>query len=389
MVRFGIDNIVKINPAWKNENIGLITNAAATNAQLVPSRKLLKDLDFNIKKLFSPEHGLDLHGVDGAKMDDFVDVLTQLPIISLYGNKVMPSADDLNDIDLLLFDIPDVGCRYYTYLWTMTYALEACKKYHKKMIVLDRPNPISGFLPLSEGPILDEQTCSSFIGRWGIPLKHGCTIGELALYFNETKKIHADLEIVKCSFWNREMMQPDWGMQFVPTSPAIQNFEAAILYPGLGLLEATNISEGRGTALPFQQVGAPWMDGNKIAEAFNGFGIDNLDLKPVRFIPTENKYKNESCNGVKFRVTHYPSYLPIFTTLLFIKLVKDIYPQHFKWMPYPTHVNPSGNNHLDKLLGIEKSEALFNLPMLAFLQKIELFTNSSEWQKAIEPFLLY
>ena len=114
MVRFGIDNIVKINPAWKNENIGLITNAAATNTQLVPSRKLLKDLDFNIKKLFSPEHGFDLRGVDGAKMDDFVDVLTQLPIISLYGNKLMPSADDLNDIDLLLFDIPDVGCRYYT-----------------------------------------------------------------------------------------------------------------------------------------------------------------------------------------------------------------------------------------------------------------------------------
>jgi len=144
----------------------------------------LLDAGFNIVKLFSPEHGLDVKGVDGATIKDGVDALTRLPVISLYNEKLQPDENDLKDIDMVLFDIPDIGCRCYTYLWTMTYVLEACAAYNKKFIVLDRPNPVSGSLRFAEGPMLDEAHCSSFIGRWNIPLRHSCTLGELALYFN-------------------------------------------------------------------------------------------------------------------------------------------------------------------------------------------------------------
>jgi uncharacterized protein YbbC (DUF1343 family) len=389
MLSFGIDNLILQNPIWKKQRIGLLTNHAATTNQLQPSRQALLQNGFNVVQLFSPEHGLDVQGADGAVMNDSVDALTQLPITSLYSHKLAPTAEDLKDIEIMLFDVPDIGCRFYTYLWSLTYLLEACKQNNKPLIVLDRPNPISGFLPMTEGPMLDEEYCSSFIGRWEIPLKHGCTIGELALYFNQTKNIHAKLEIIKCSFWKREMMHPSWGIDFVPTSPAIRNFKATLLYPGLGLLEATNISEGRGTNKPFQLAGAPWINGNNVAAAFNHFCLDNIDLKPITFTPTESKYANQLCHGVQFVVTDYPSYAATFTGLLFIRLIKDLYPNHFAWQSYPTNVNPTGKQHLDKLLGIPNSEALFNLSMLAFLQKMMQLIKVSDWPNKVNSFLLY
>ena len=200
MIHFGIDILLKQNPSWKKKRIGLVTNHAATTNKLIPSRKALLDKGFNIIKLFSPEHGLDVKGADGAKMKDGIDTLTNLPVISLYNRKLAPGKKDLMDIDIILFDIPDIGCRCYTYLWTMTYVAEACAKHKKKLIILDRPNPVSGNLQLAEGPILDEKKCASFIGRWDIPLRHSCTLGELALYFNQSKNIHADIEIIKPVF---------------------------------------------------------------------------------------------------------------------------------------------------------------------------------------------
>ncbi len=389
MIQFGIDNLLQQNPTWKKQRIGLVTNNAATTNRLEASRKALLGVGFNVVKLFSPEHGLDVMGADGAKINDGIDALTQLPIISLYGDKLKPTATDLEDVDVVLMDIPDIGCRFYTYLWTMTHVLEACGMYKKPLVILDRPNPISGNLYCAEGPILDEEDCSSFIGRWAIPLKHSCTLGELALYFNATKKLHVQLEIIKCSWWKREMFQPDWGVDFVATSPAITNFQATLLYPGLGLLEATNISEGRGTNFAFEVAAAPWMDGEKVAAAFNYFDLDNVQAVSISYTPTASKYTNQLCNGVRFVISDSPSYLPVFTALLFIKLIKDLYPQHFAWQPYPTNVNPSGKQHLDKLLGIKKSEKLFDLSMLNFLQKIQQFIRMTEWEEGVKPYLLY
>lgn len=388
MIQFGIDTILQQNPSWKKQRIALVTNNAATTNQLISSRLALLKNGFNIVQLFSPEHGLDVKGADGSFIHDGTDALTQLPNISLYGNKLQPSADDLQNIDIVLFDIPDIGCRYYTYLWTLTHVLEACAKHKKQLVILDRPNPISGKLDLAEGPLLDEDNCSSFIGRWKMPLRHSCTLGELALYFNSTRSIHANVNVIKCNSWNRDQFQPDWNLDFVPTSPAIKNFNAALLYPGLGLLEATNISEGRGTNQSFEIAGAPWLDASMICSLFNQIQ-DDCVLTENQFIPTGSKFKNDVCNGVQFKIENINTFQPVFTTLLFIKLVKDTHTQYFQWKPYPTNVNPTGTQHLDKLLGIENSESIFDLPFQPFLKTIEQLTQVDDWNRTMQPYLLY
>ena len=188
-IRFGIDELLAANPPWKNDCIGMVTNEAATTHDLRASRKALLHAGFNVVKLFSPEHGLDVQGADGHFMQDGTDKLTGLPVVSLYSEKLAPSADDLAGIDVLLFDIPDAGSRFYTYLWTMTHVMEACAAHQKRLIILDRPNPISGNFDLAEGPILDEEP-ASFIGRWASPIRHSCTLGELARYIEVSKKIN-------------------------------------------------------------------------------------------------------------------------------------------------------------------------------------------------------
>ncbi|MDE3236818.1 MAG: DUF1343 domain-containing protein [Bacteroidota bacterium] len=384
---FGIDILIQQNPSWKQSRIGLVTNHAATTCQLIPSRKALLEKGFNIIKLFSPEHGLDSKGADGAKMKDGSDPLTQLPIISLYNEKLAPNEEDLKDVDLILFDIPDIGCRYYTYLWTMTHVLEACALHKKPLIILDRPNPLSGNMALAEGPFLDEKNCASFIGRWNIPLRHSCTLGELALYFNTTKNVGATLDVITCKDWKRQDFQPDWGISFVPTSPAMQHFNAALLYPGLGLLEATNISEGRGTTKPFSFAGAPWMEPKKLLLLLEQ--DKTVAVKEKELMPAESKYAYTNCQGIEFYVLQPENFNPVLYGLRFIKLVKELHPEHFSWNTYPTHVNPTGKDHLDKLLGKANSEALFEMPYDEFVKHIKSITTVTNWQEHISPFLLY
>ncbi|RYU95697.1 exo-beta-N-acetylmuramidase NamZ family protein [Emticicia agri] len=386
MIQFGVDVLLTQNPVWKNKRIGLVTNHAATTSSLQPSRQALLQKGFNITQLFSPEHGLDAKGADGAKMADGIDWLTQLPVTSLYGDKLVAQAEDLADIDIVLFDIPDIGSRFYTYLWTLTYVIEACAKFNKPLMIADRPNPVSGNLSRAEGPVLDENTCSSFIGRWATPLRHSCTLGELALYLNEVKGIHANIEIIKCQHWQRDTFQPDWGVPFVPTSPAMQSFQSALLYPGLGLLEATNISEGRGTEMPFTIIGAPWLDNNLLIEKLlNAM----MEIKPITFVPTESKYTGELCYGIKLSVKISTDFEAVNNGLMLIKRIKDQHPEHFSWKPYPTNVNPNGTNHLDLLLGFPQSESLFELPIKDFAEQIKNLTLAKNWQENIRPYLLY
>jgi uncharacterized protein YbbC (DUF1343 family) len=388
MIKFGIDCLLQNNPTWKNKRIGLVTNQAATTNGLIPSRFELIKQKFNIQKLFSPEHGLDVLGADGQEMMDGFDTLTGLPIISLYSNKLAPSEEDLADIDIVLFDIPDIGCRFYTYLWTLTYVMEACAKNKKKCIILDRPNPISGNLDLAEGPILMESQ-SSFIGRWPIPIRHSCTLGELAKFFNAFENIGCDLEIIVSEGWVRNSFQPNWGIQFVPTSPAIQSFESMLFYPGLCLLEATNISEGRGTENAFCILGAPWIKGTLFAGILNDMGLDEVAISIESFTPSESKYKNQLCNGVRLSLREPTFFQPVSYGLILIRLIKQMYPQSFEWKPYPTLVNPTGQHHLDKLLGIPDSKALFELPLSKFIAEITKLTQCKSWKQQIEGYLLY
>jgi uncharacterized protein YbbC (DUF1343 family) len=389
-LQFGIDILLASSPSWKNNRIGLVTNHAATTKDITPSREALLKQQFNISKLFSPEHGLDVSGADGHEMKDGTDTLTGLPVISLYSNKLAPSKEDFDDLDIILFDIPDVGSRFYTYLWTMTHVMEACALHKKKLVILDRPNPVSGNMDLAEGPMLDE-SLASFIGRWAIPVRHSCTLGELALYFNASRNIQCDLEIVTCEEWERNFFYPDWGTRFVPTSPAIQSFESMLLYPGLCLLEATNISEGRGTDYSFCCAGAPWIKGEAIAGILNEMGLDDLTVIPIKFTPSDknSKYYQQLCGGVQLEVREPDFFQSVSYGLILIRLIKQMYPQNFEWAPYPTLVNPTGKQHLDKLLGIADSEQLFELALPKFIAEITRLTQCRGWKEEIEPYLLY
>jgi len=385
MIKFGADVLLAQNPDWKKLRIALVTNTAATTNQYEPVSLALLKAGFNLVKLFSPEHGFNAKGADGAKMEDDVDQATQLPIISLYGDHLSPTETDLQDVDRIVFDIPDVGVRFYTYLWTLTYVLQASATHNKPLIILDRPNPLSGNLQLCEGPMLNEQYCSSFIGRWSIPLRHSCTLAELALYFNKAKNINANLTVVPCEEWDRNKFQPQWGMEFIPTSPAIRNINAAMLYPGLGLLEATNISEGRGTGMPFEIVVSPWMNHLDFLEG----ELPGISLESIRLKPKEGKYVKQDCLGVRFRVTSYDNFKSVYNGMMLIKLVKDHYPAYFKWATYPTNVNPQGTDHLCKLLGLPQSEVLFELPLTKFKTTMIEACDATAWVAVIKPFLLY
>ena len=386
-IAFGIDILLSLDPIWKNKNIAFLTNDAATTSTGEKSRKALVENGFNIIKLFSPEHGIDTNGVDGAKINNEIDALTGLPGISLYGEKFAPTAADLMDIDILLFDIPDVGVRFYTYLWSMTYWLDAAAAFNKQLIILDRPNPLGGNLQMAEGPMLDMHN-ASFIGRYSIPIKHQCTLGELAGYFNETENIKADLEIIKCKNWERSKLFYDWNKSWVATSPAIQNIEACILYPGLCLFEATNVSVGRGSAYSFEWIGANWLNIPAITMVWQNVLSEDIKIEslPIQMGNNENQ---TLLKGIRIKVIDPYFFNAVLNGLLLLKIVKDIHPKNFKWQAYPTMANPTGENHLSLLLGIEDAEKLFDLPLKEWLSKMLQLLKVNHWSKDIAPFLLY
>jgi uncharacterized protein YbbC (DUF1343 family) len=386
-IRFGIDQLIAANPSWKTASIGLLTNDAARTSNNIPSRLALMQAGFNVQILFSPEHGIDTKGADGAKMQDGIDPLTNLSIVSLYADKFAPSATDLSAIDILVFDIPDAGTRFYTYLWSMTYFIESAATFNKKIYILDRPNPIGGNLSMAEGPRLDD-SISSFIGRFNIPVKHQCTLGELALYFNRTKTWNAALEVIACDGLKRDDLFTKWNQQWIATSPAIQNFNACLLYPGFCFFEATNISIGRGTSYSFEWFGASWMNIDAIvAVCKNMFEGDlEMDISSLAF---KNNNETKWLPGIHCKVKDPENYDAVINGLLLLKIMKDIHPKDFQWAPYPTLANPSGNNHLSLLLGIPNAESIFDLPLQTWLQKIQILLRVEDWKKEITPYLLY
>ena len=320
-VLFGIDSFLSQVEEFRNTRFALVTNNAATTSSGESSRIALLKEGFNITKLFSPEHGLTAHGEDGSYQKNIIDPLTDLPVISLYGENLIPTENDLSDIDAVLFDIPDVGCRFYTYLWTMSYVMEACSTFNKQLIILDRPNPISGNLNLAEGPMLDEENCSSFIGRWDIPIRHSSTLGELANYFTSTRVNNLDLQIIKIQNWKRKQSSKETEWYFTPPSPAITNIEIALLYPGMGLLEGININEGRGTETPFKIFGAPWINTSQLQNAFHSLQLSGISSEPIVYTPTGGLYANESCNGLRLFITDGLSFHPVHTGLKLIHLI--------------------------------------------------------------------
>lgn len=386
-LQFGIDIVLQNEPNWKQKRIAFLTNDAAKTNKGIISRLALQQAGFQLTKIFSPEHGINAMGADGAFIENGIDMITGIPITSLYGGQYMPSASDLATIDIMLFDIPDAGTRFYTYLWSMTYWIEAAAINHKQVIILDRPNPLGGQMMMSEGPMLDN-SISSFIGRFNIPIKHQCTLGELANYFNQTLQWKANLTIVQCENWNRAKQFYDWNLKWSAPSPALQNMEAALLYPGLCFFEATNVSVGRGTKYSFEWIGATWLNIPAIQMVWQSILKDAFIIETVS-LPIENEGISVNTNGIRIKVIEPNYYEAVLNGLLLLKMIKDIHPTQFKWMPYPTNANPTGKNHLSLLLGIPNAEEIFELPLQQWLQKITLHVKVDSWRKRIAPYLLY
>lgn len=377
----GIDSFLLRESAFRNQRIALVTNNAATDSVGTLSRVALLKNHFNLIRLFSPEHGITVKGDDGVRQRGGVDVVTGLPVISLYSEKLAPDENDLEDVDLVLFDIPDVGCRFYTYLWTMTHVMEACARAGKRFMVLDRPNPIGALLEHAEGPMLDEVHCASFIGRWNIPLKHSCTLGELALYFAATRMPALQIDVEKVSGYHRHHTAMD-AFGFVPTSPAIQHIHTAMLYPGTGLLEGILVNEGRGTAHPFSQFGAPWIDKDELCQALQVV-LQHVRAEPVQYIPLSGVYAHETCNGVKLSITESSKFKAVSTGITILQTMFRLYPEMVQERFYTTHANPTGAKHLDKLLGYENTfQKLKN-------QEWPVIDVSDEWSHTMKPHLLY
>jgi uncharacterized protein YbbC (DUF1343 family)/CubicO group peptidase (beta-lactamase class C family) len=309
-VKCGIDVLASRDFApLKGRRVGLVTNHTGKSADGRSTIDILFHApDVKLVKLFSPEHGVR-GALDVEKIADDVDEATKLPIVSLYeGKKRKPSADDLDGLDVLVYDIQDIGVRYYTYISTLGLVLEAAKEAGKKVVVLDRPNPING-LDFG-GPVRDDDQ-ASFIAYHALPIRHGMTVGELARLYNGERKIGVDLEVVPCEGWTRDATYDRTGLLWTNPSPNMRSLTEAMLYPGVGWLEATNLATGRGTDEPFERVGAPWIKPVEWARALNEASIPGARFTPIEFVPSERQYKGERCGGVQILIVDWSTFDPI------------------------------------------------------------------------------
>lgn len=319
-VKPGIDNLDTYSYLFAGKRVGLITNQTGVNASMESSIDVLRR-KVNLVALFSPEHGIRGAAGAGDKVASGFDEASGLPVRSLYGSTRRPTPDMLADIDVLCFDIQDVGARFYTYISTMAYAMESCRDQGKIFVVFDRPNPIGG--QAVEGPVLKAGR-ESFIGLYPIPVRHGMTVGELARLFNEEYGIGASLGVVPMTGWQRYMYWEDTGLPWIMTSPNIPTADTAIVYPGTGLFGATNISEGIGTTLPFELIGAGWLEPVKLAEHLNTLALPGVHFRPTSFTPRFGKHSGVNQGGVQLHITDKRVYQPVYTAAALFFTLREL-----------------------------------------------------------------
>lgn len=352
-VKLGLDVLMDSKlELIKGKNVGVVTNQTGLNAEGEHIVDLLFNApEVNLVALFGPEHGLrgDVQG--GDSIADNRDDKTGVPIFSIYGDTQKPMPEMLEGIDVLIFDIQDVGARFYTYISTMSLCMEAAAENDIDFIVLDRPNPITG--TMVEGPML-EMEYSSFVGIHPIALRYGMTVGELAIMFNEegwlADSVKANLTVVTMENWKRNSWFDELGLNWTKPSPNMPTTATALVYPGTCLLESCNVSEGRGTEQPFEQFGAPWLDAVKLAEVMNQANVPGVKIDTISFVPKDMpgavmnpKYEGEKCHGLFLTVTdplHFPS--AAFGIRL-IREIKMLHPDVFGWRSQRSATRLFGN----------------------------------------------
>jgi uncharacterized protein YbbC (DUF1343 family) len=332
-VKTGLDVLIeRRTPALRHMRVGLICHQASVASSLRHAVPLLRSQKINLTTLFAPEHGMWGTAQDQIPISGQKESGLGIPIYSLYGDHRHPSSESLQNVDVLICDLQDVGSRYYTFVWTMALAMQACARHKKKFIVLDRPNPING--ATLEGPVLDP-AYASFVGLYPIPVRHGMTIGELALWLNHTFDIGADLDVIAMTGWKRSMNFAATGLPWVLPSPNMPTLDTAWVYPGGCLIEGTQLSEGRGTTRPFEIIGAPYIQPEDLCDVLAKEKLPGVRFRACRFEPTFHKFQGQSCGGLQIHVTDRERFKPFFTYLVVIQRIRELYPKLFAWRPPP------------------------------------------------------
>jgi uncharacterized protein YbbC (DUF1343 family) len=352
----------------KGKRVGLVTNPTGVDTHLKTDIELLfQHPEINLTALYGPEHGVRGNAQAGEYVPFYMDCIYQLPVFSLYGQTMKPdegmishideymrsfdmqnkekspSQQMVSKLDVMIFDIQDVGTRIYTYIATMAFCMQACAENNIEFIVLDRPNPINGIG--LEGPVLEYPEFSSFVGLYPIPVRHGMTVGELALLFNDAfleKKVA--LNVIPMRGWERDMWYDDTLLPWVIPSPNMPTLKTAMVYPGQVYLEGTNVSEGRGTTKPFELFGAPWIEANHLTCILNALNLPGVKFREAWFKPVMSKYKGKLCGGSQIHITNKDSFKPFQCTLWIIKTIREEYPEYFRFH----------EEYFDKIMGTDQ-----------------------------------
>ncbi len=377
-IRLGLEKVldekIKILRGLK---IGLICNQASVNHNFQHASDLFSEHPgINLTALFGPQHGIRADVQDNMiETSHSIDESTKLPVYSLYSETRQPTKEMLANLDALVVDLQDVGCRVYTFIYTMANAMKACAKFNKKIFVLDRPNPLNGIKV--EGNIL-EKGYESFVGQYPIPMRHALTIGEMAKLFNEEFGINCDLEVIEMDNWARENYYDETDAPWVLPSPNMPTVSTAVVFPGTVFFEGTQVSEGRGTTKPFEIIGAPYINSKELGDALNSLKLGGVIFQPISFLPSFQKHSNKNCNGVFIHVVNRELFEPVITGIAILKTIFDLHPNDFEWK-IPPYEYVYDRNPFDVIAGTTKLRS--RLESMTSLHEIK-----NEWQKDINKF---
>ena len=374
MLTLGNENLFtdEYSSLIRGRRIGLITNHSGVDSRLrATADRLHASPTCQLVALFGPEHGIRGDAADGASVETGRDPHTGVPAYSLYGETKRPDPGMLADVEVMLFDIQDVGVRFYTYLYTMSMSMEACAARDIPFVVLDRPNPIGG--ETVAGNLLDP-AFASFVGLYPIPVQYGMTVGEIARLFNQEFALGADLRVVPMRGWQRAFLWDDTRLPWVAPSPNMPAVDTAIVYPGTCFCEGTNLSEGRGTTKPFEQVGAPFVDGYRLADQLNGLDLPGVRFRPVFFQPATSKHAGQVCQGVQVHVGDRRLFQAVRTGFEILATVRRLWPDDFAW-----RIPSGGIYNFDRLAGTDRIR-------LAIDEGISITDLTAAWADERRPF---
>ncbi|MGM7701841.1 exo-beta-N-acetylmuramidase NamZ family protein [Pseudalkalibacillus sp. Hm43] len=382
MVQTGLHAFLNgLGEKYRGKKIGMILNHTSVTPSMDLSIDVLIEQGYDIVALFSPEHGLRGHVKEGQHISHETDPRTGLPVYSLYGKNKVPPDDWLKDIDVLLFDIQDLGVRFYTYIYTLANCMQVAGRLGKEFVVLDRPNPITG--TRVEGNPLD-LNFASFIGNYNLPIRHGMTVGELAAYINEEFGFNADLKVIKMEDWKREMWFDETSFQWTPPSPNAPSLDMAIVYPGTCFFEGTNVSEGRGTTKPFEWIGAPWINSFEWKKRLSTYSLEGVQFRETVFQPTTSKYEGETCFGLQVHVTDRETFQPVKTACAMMESLIQLHPEEFSWIQLK-----DGRYMVDLILGTDGFRFALEQqsPLIQWLEREEEQLETFKVKR--EKYLLY